>query len=116
MEFTKAICKPFVVEVLKVTTENIASIATFVGTLGHKEEDGSPYIEVDKKIVPNVPRVYPGFYMTRLGGNTRFYSEKVFKRQFAMWTEEADLLVRVLRGEKDAVQELPQPDLEVASG
>lgn len=122
MEFTKAICKPFVVEVLRVTTENIADIAPFVGELMFKEEDNSPFIQVDKKLVPNVYRVYPGFYMTRLGGKTRFYSKRIFSKQFTDWSEEAEGLVDILR--KDAktnhrpsntptepLEELPQPEV-----
>ena len=80
MEFTTFVRKPFSVEAVEITTENIAEIAEFVGEL--KEKDGKPYIQVNRRIVPNLFRVFPGFWMTRMGDNIRCYSRKVFNEQF----------------------------------
>jgi hypothetical protein len=81
MEFQTFVRKPFVVEAVEVTTANIAEVAKYVGDLREKE-DGTPYILVDRRLVPNVFRVYPGFFMTKMGENIRCYSRKIFKEQF----------------------------------
>jgi hypothetical protein len=87
MNFTSFVRKPFVVEAVEVTAENIAEVAKYVGDLREKE-DGTPYILVDRRLVPNVFRVYPGFFMTRMGENVRCYSRKIFKEQFIQQTDE----------------------------
>lgn len=81
MDFTTYVRKPFVVEALEITLENIEQVAEYVGDLKQKD-DGSPYILVDRRLVPNVFKVYPGFYMTRMGENVRCYSRKIFNEQF----------------------------------
>jgi len=81
METTTFVRKPFVVEAIEITTENIEEVAKHVGDLKEKE-DGTPYILVDRRLVPNVFRVYPGFFMTKMGENIRCYSRKVFTDQF----------------------------------
>lgn len=85
LEFNDFVRKPFVVEAVEVTRENIAEIAPFVGSLEQKP-DGTPFIQVDRKKIPNVYRVYPGFYMTKMDENIRCYSRKVFTEQFARMT------------------------------
>lgn len=87
MDFVTFVRKPFVVEAVEITNENIAEVATHVGDLRHKD-DGTPYILVDKRLVPNVVRVYPGFFMTKMGENVRCYSRKIFKEQFVEKTPE----------------------------
>jgi len=81
MEFKPFVRKPFVVEAVEVTKENIAEIAKYVGELREKD-DGTPFIYVDRRLVPNIFRVYPGFFMTRMGDHIRCYSQKVFFEQF----------------------------------
>ncbi len=61
MDFTTFVRKPFPVDVVEVTEENIAEIAELVGTL-KKKEDGTSYIHVDRRLVPNIYRVFPGFF------------------------------------------------------
>lgn len=81
MEFKHYVRKPFVVDAVEVTVENIAEVAKYVGDLRTKE-DGTEYILVDRRLVPNVFKVYPGFFMTKMGENVRCYSRKIFKEQF----------------------------------
>lgn len=95
MEFTKFVRKPFLVEALEITPENIKECAEFIGTLRYKE-DGSPYIEVDRILVPNVNQVYPGSFMTRIGNNVRCYSKKAFRQQFVESSEEVENWVSFL--------------------
>lgn len=81
MEFSSFVRKPFVVQAVEVTVDNISEVAKYVGDLREKE-DGTKYILVDRRLVPNVFRVYPGFYMTKMGENVRCYSRKIFREQF----------------------------------
>lgn len=98
MEFTDFVRKPFTVEAVEVTEENIAEIAELVGTLRHKD-NGVPYIAVDRRLVPNIYRVFPGFWMTRMGDNIRCYSKKIFKEQFTPSTPDIDNWVRFMNNE-----------------
>src|SRR5689334_15450365 len=87
MDFTTFVRKPFTVEAVKITAENIGEVAKYVGDLKEKD-DGTPYILVDPRLVPNVERVYAGFFMTKMGDNVRCYSAKIFNEQFVERTEE----------------------------
>lgn len=89
MDFTSFVRKPFTVEAVEVTLENIEEVAKFVGDLKEKE-DGTKYILVDRRLVPNVYKVYPGFFMTKMGENVRCYSRKIFNEQFIHKTPEMD--------------------------
>jgi hypothetical protein len=87
VEFTTFVRKPFVVDAVEITTQNIAEVANYIGDLREKE-DGTPYILVDRRLVPNVLRVYPGFFMTKMGENVRCYSRRIFREQFTEQSEE----------------------------
>lgn len=89
MEFNSYVRKPFKVDAVEITVENIQEIAKLVGTLREKE-DGQPYIQVDRRLVPNVYKVYPGFWMTRMGNNIRCYSNHIFQAQFVGVTEDIE--------------------------
>lgn len=78
---SKYVRKPFLVEAVEVTEANIKELAEFIGTV-RKKPDGTSFIAVDRRLIPNVFRVYPGFWMTRMGDNIRCYSAKIFNDQF----------------------------------
>lgn len=99
MDFTTFVRKPFTVEAVEVTDENIAEIAEFVGTLREKG-DGTQFIQVDRRLVPNIFRVYPGFWMTKMGDNIRCYSKRIFLEQFAESTPDIDSWVQFMNGEE----------------
>ena len=80
MQFNKYIRKPFAVEAIEITEENMAELAKLVGEL--RTKNGITSITLDRRIVPNVSRAYVGWFMTRLGDNYRCYSPKVFTDQF----------------------------------
>lgn len=100
MEFITYVRKPFLVEAVEVTTSNIAELAPLVGTLKAKA-DGTPFIQVNQRYVPNVFRVYPGFFVTKLDDTIRCYSRKAFFAQFMKTTEQLLELVGPADG-KDA--------------
>lgn len=102
MEFTTYVRKPFTVEAVKITKENIAEIAKLVGTLKDEDTD-NPYIQVDRKLVPNVPKVSVGFYMTKMGTNIRCYASHIFEAQFLEFTPEREALLANLAGDESPV-------------
>lgn len=104
LEFNNFVRKPFSVEAIEVTTENINEIAAHVGTL-RKKENGTPYIQVDRRLVPNIFRVYPGFWMTRMGDNIRCYSKRAFEEQFVESTPDIDSWVKFMN--KDIHPSIP---------
>jgi len=122
MDMTTFVRKPFKVEAVEITEENIEEIAEFVGTLQTKE-DGSPYIRVDRRLVPNVFKVFPGFWMTKMGDNIRCYSKKIFEEQFVKnapdieeWVDFMDRQTaqpETRVGEYGRIEEVPQPEESV---
>jgi hypothetical protein len=103
MDFTTFVRKPFLVQAVEVTKDNIEELAPLVGTLQTKD-DGTPFIKVDHKKVPNIYRVFPGFWMTKMETekpdqpNIRCYSRKVFRDQFAEADEQILDWVNFLNG------------------
>jgi hypothetical protein len=85
MDFNEFVRKPFIVEAMEITKDNITEVAKYIGDI-EENDDGSRFIRVDKNLVPNVTRVYPGFYMTRMGDYIRCYSRRVFFEQFTPLT------------------------------
>lgn len=78
--------KPFAVEAVRVTEKNMVEIAKIIGRV-ERTPNGERYIQVDKDKVPNVTKVYSGYWLTRMGRGKRrklrIYSPKTFKREFA---------------------------------
>lgn len=81
MDTKEFVRKPIVVNAVQITIDNIEELAPQIGTLRHKP-DGSVFIQVNKRLVPDVFRVYPNFWMTTVGDNVRCYSPKVFSNLF----------------------------------
>ena len=81
MEFTTYVRKPFTVEAIEITEDNIASLAKYIGDI-EVDDDGTMYILVDRRKVQNVFKVFPGFWMTKMGKYVRCYSKKIFSEQF----------------------------------
>ena len=78
--FTSFVRKPFCVEAVQITAENIGSLATLLGEL--KEKDGEVSILIDRRIIPNIKKAYIGWWVTKLDDNLRCYSPKVFEKEF----------------------------------
>lgn len=108
MDFVTYVRKPFTVKAVMVTEENMEEIAKQVGEI-RETEDETParkYIFVDRRIVPNVFKVFPGFYMTKMGDNIRFYSKKVFNEQFTEQTPEITNWVDYMNGNTEKSTEV----------
>lgn len=105
MEFNTYIRKPFVVQASEITEENIHEVAKFVGTI-RSRDDGEVFIEVDRTKIPNLDRVYVGFWVTKIGNNARCYSARVFTQQFVEMSDDARAWVDFLNQKEEP---LPQP-------
>lgn len=81
LTFSSFVRRPFLVEAVKITPENIDELATLLGEVKEKE-DGEKYIVLDRRVVPNIKRAFIGWFVTRLDENLRCYSPKVFEREF----------------------------------
>lgn len=97
MDFNTYVRKPFRVQAVQVTEDNIQELAKFCSGK-YCTEDGHPYILVDKKSIPNVLRIEVGFFVTKMGKNIRAFSEKVFNEQFTSTTPEVEEWMRYLNG------------------
>jgi hypothetical protein len=86
MEFTTFVRKPFTVEAVQITHDNIRDIAPLVGII--QVEDGRVWIRVDRKKVPVLSEVEVGYWMTKVDGKIRCYSDNVFREQFTPITPE----------------------------
>ncbi len=91
MEFKHFVRKPFLVEAIEITTENIHELSELIGEF--KEDHTGPYIEADPDKVPTVTKVTPGYWVTKMGKNVRCYSNRIFTEQF---TESTPSIERVL--------------------
>ncbi len=106
MDFDTFVRKPFVVQAVEITTDNIEEVAKYIGDVREKE-DGTRYILVDRRLVPNVFKVYPGFFMTKMGDNIRCYSKKIFKEQFVEATSDIKAWVDFINGDEDTTEASP---------
>ena len=82
-EYKKFQRKPFYVEAVQITESNIEELAPLVGDF-KRLEDGTPYILVDQRLVPNLHRAFCGYWITKMGDNVRCYSSKIFEDQFEL--------------------------------
>lgn len=88
MELTPYIRKPFIVEAVEITEENVEDVAVFIGEVVYDNNDEVMYIDVDKNLMPGIPRVFLGFFMTKMGDHYRCYSRRVFYQQFTMLNDD----------------------------
>lgn len=80
MEFVEYIRKPFSVNAIEITEENMKEVAKLIGTV--RTKDGVTFIALDRRIIPNVTRAFVGWYLTCVDNNYRCYAPKLFRAQF----------------------------------
>jgi hypothetical protein len=107
LEFTNYVRKPFSVQAIEVTEENIRDVARGlnIGVVKHDEDTGAPYILVDKKKIPNVNRVHAGYFVTKMGNNVRCYNPQVFPQQFTEITPDIIAAMEDINGEGEFVDD-----------
>lgn len=74
--------KPFIIEAVEITNDNIDEIGELIGVVMTREEDGAKFIQVNPVVVPGIPRAYLGFWLTVMNDRYRCYSGKIFRAQF----------------------------------
>lgn len=118
LEFEEYVRKPFLVEVVRITRDNIEEIAEIIGELCY--EGSKPYIKVNKNVVPGINRVHVGYYMTRMGDNIRCYNKRVFASQFCPSDPEIVNWVNYIRAtiahQQQGMRAQERQPEEVASG
>lgn len=87
MKMTEFVRKPFVIEAIQITNENIEEVAKEIGFLS-KTDNGEKFIIVDRNTVPVVRHVYVGYWMTRYGHRIRCYTPRSFLNQFIELTDQ----------------------------
>lgn len=113
MEFNQYVRRPFTVEAIEITAENIEEVAALVGKLQTKGE--TTFIALNRRIVPNIGRAYVGWYLTRLGDNYRCYAPKVFKGQFIEYEDQINFsFTEEVEDDPDSADPhgLPRPEIE----
>ena len=50
--------KPFVIEAVEITSDNIDEIGELIGVVMTREEDGAKFIQVNPVVVPGIPRAF----------------------------------------------------------
>jgi len=75
--------KPFTVEAVRITEENIEELAPKIGDIATRP-DGTRYIVVDRRLVPNIYRAYVGYWVTFMEERVRVFDNKVFEEQFTL--------------------------------
>jgi hypothetical protein len=88
--FEHYVRKPFTVEAIQITDENIEELAPFIGAL-EKQENGRWVIIVDRKLIRNLDKVYSGYWLTKMGTTLRCYSQNAFAKHFVVDPTDADL-------------------------
>lgn len=87
LNFKTFVRRPFLVEAIEITEENIHELSEFIGELVQKEGQ-PPYIEVDRKKVRNRSKVKIGHWMTRKDGLIHCYPALPFEKQFSGTSEQ----------------------------
>lgn len=87
IDFKPYVRKPFVVDAVQITDENIAEIAPLVGQL--RSNETGQFITVDRKKLPNLYRLHTGAWLTRYQNddpekepNLRGFADRLFVVQF----------------------------------
>lgn len=117
MEFKPFARRPFIIEAVQVTKDNIEEIAALgVGTVCTSSA-GVPFIKVDRNVVPHVSRVYIGFWFTRTDrGQIRCYAKKVFDTQYAELDDAAYFALNPYMRDDKKADDVPEPPpVETAS-
>jgi len=75
--------RPFVLDAVEITEENIAEVAELVGTI-ETRENGDRYIRVDPSKMQMVSFVYLGWWFTNIENHYRAYKPHLFHSQFVV--------------------------------
>ena len=80
LDFVTFTRRPFVVEAVQITEDNMEELADLIGDI--RTKDDVRYIALDRRIVPNIRKAFVDWWVTRMDDNLRCYSPKIFEEQF----------------------------------
>lgn len=92
----KFVRKPFAVEALQVTEENLEEVATWCGGKVRQDEDGQKYVKVQVKNALNARQTEarPGCWVLKSGEvSFKVYGEYAFTKSFQPETEPLEVTV-----------------------
>ncbi|MCA9367094.1 hypothetical protein KC887_02375 [Candidatus Kaiserbacteria bacterium] len=72
---------PFTIEAVEITEYNLEEVAKSVGDI-QTDENGNRYIKVDRRLIPALTEVYPGYFMTKMDKKNRCYTPELFAKLF----------------------------------
>lgn len=100
MKFTSFIRRPFLVQAVEITPENITQVAKYIGDVRDRD-DGTKFILVNPRLVPTgergITRVYPGYFVTKMGDNYRCFTRQDFKDLFVQHDEHTREPYKIIR-------------------
>lgn len=83
MEFKTYTHKPYDVEAVEITLDNIDEVAAIIGIDGEvNRKNEKPFIMVDRRKVRYVYKVTTGWFLTHMNGTYRCFSPTAFADQF----------------------------------
>lgn len=112
IETTTFVRRPFTVQAFEVTEDNLDKVAELINGKTGRKEDGTPFVNVPRGTIWNVPRIYVGFMITILDDKIHAYSPNSFPKQFAEYTSANSEWVEYMQYEEasSSAEELPQPE------
>lgn len=110
-EYTAFIRKPFKIEAVQITEENIQELAELLGG-SVQEKKGRPFIMCNRKVTPQSDRAQLGGWITVMDNNLRVYPDKVFRRMFMEFTEEWEPHLEEPRKHREPKPK-PEPEPEI---
>lgn len=107
MEFIKHIRRPFVIEAVEITEDNMAEVAEMLKSevVVKAAEEGVPgfsFISINRKVVPNIGRAFVGWFITRYDNHYRAYAPKVFDQEFETYADLVSFQFGEIEDEFDA--------------
>lgn len=104
MDYQTFVRKPFLVEGVEVTNDNMAELAEMVGDgkIRHKD-NGEPYFLSDRRIIRSVARVELGYWVTKMDDHFRVYKPSVFDGLFWVCSPVLTQLVNLMHSHEEVV-------------
>lgn len=107
MEFQTFVRKPFRIQAIQITEENIELFADLIGdNVVRKEDNGTHYFLANRQLVRTINRVKVGYWVTKMNEQYRVYVPEVFDSLFCLSSkglEQICDLVFAGKGVADAV-------------
>lgn len=100
-EFEEYARRPFVVQAVEIDEDNIEHVSSFIGNIVELE-DGSVYIDVDRRLAPGTSRAYIGDFVTNIGNRYRVYTPKKFRELYVRNTGDIQAWIDFLAREDAA--------------